>query len=41
MMAKVKRKVSEKHKKDKKAAKKDVTWKSSELEDAFSLPRTM
>lgn len=36
MMAKVKRKVSEKHKKDKKAAKKDVTWKSSE-QDAFPL----
>lgn len=30
MVAKVKKKVADKHRKDKKMAKKDVTWKSSQ-----------
>lgn len=31
MVAKVKKKVADKHRKDKKNAKKDITWKSSQL----------
>jgi hypothetical protein len=38
MVAKVKKKVADKHRKDKKNAKKDITWKSSQYRPRYELP---